>query len=605
MQGTGMTINGWLQIFVFLALIFAITKPLGVFMARVFSGERTFLHPVLRPIEHLLYRITGVDERHEMSWIEYATAMLLFSSVSMLVLYLIQRIQGLLPFNPQHFAAVAPEHLAFNTAASFTTNTNWQAYAGETTMSYFTQMAGLAYHNFVSAATGIALAIAFIRGIVRRQMKTIGNFWVDFVRCCLWVLLPFSVVGALFLVSQGVVQNLKPYDTVKLVEPQQVQHIGTDGKPAVDASGKPVMDTVGTQTIAQGPVASQEVIKQWGTNGGGFFNANSAHPFENPTPLTNLFQLFSIFAIGAGLTYTLGRMTGSPGHGWAVWAAMAILFVAGVTVAYWAEAQGNPLYPATVSQRATTSQPGGNMEGKETRFGIANSALFATVTTDASCGAVNSWHDSFTPLGGMVPLVNIMLSEVIFGGVGSGMYGVLIYVVLAVFIAGLMVGRTPEYLGKKIEAYDVKMAMLVSLVFPLIILTLTGISVVKGFGVAGISNPGPHGLSQILYAFTSAAGNNGSAFGGLTVNTLWYDTATGITTLVGRFLMIIPMLAIAGNLAQKKYVPPSLGTFPVTTPLFTMLLISVILILGALTFFPALSLGPILEHLLLHVGKTF
>jgi K+-transporting ATPase ATPase A chain len=605
MQGTGMTINGWLQIFVFLALIFAITKPLGVFMARVFSGERTFLDPVLRPIEHLLYRITGVDEQHEMSWIEYATAMLLFSSVSMLVLYLIQRIQGLLPFNPQHFAAVAPEHLAFNTAASFTTNTNWQAYAGETTMSYFTQMAGLAYHNFVSAATGIALAIAFIRGIVRRQMKTIGNFWVDFVRCCLWVLLPFSVVGALFLVSQGVVQNLKPYDTVKLVEPQQVQHIGTDGKPAVDASGKPVMDRVGTQTIAQGPVASQEVIKQWGTNGGGFFNANSAHPFENPTPLTNLFQLFSIFAIGAGLTYTLGRMTGSPGHGWAVWAAMAILFVAGVTVAYWAEAQGNPLYPATVSQRATTSQPGGNMEGKETRFGIANSALFATVTTDASCGAVNSWHDSFTPLGGMVPLVNIMLSEVIFGGVGSGMYGVLIYVVLAVFIAGLMVGRTPEYLGKKIEAYDVKMAMLVSLVFPLIILTLTGISVVKGFGVAGISNPGPHGLSQILYAFTSAAGNNGSAFGGLTVNTLWYDTATGITTLVGRFLMIIPMLAIAGNLAQKKYVPPSLGTFPVTTPLFTMLLISVILILGALTFFPALSLGPILEHLLLHVGKTF
>jgi K+-transporting ATPase ATPase A chain len=600
-----MTINGWLQIFVFLALIFAITKPLGVFMARVFSRERTFLDPVLRPIERLLYRVTGVDEQHEMSWIEYATAMLLFSSVSMLVLYLIQRIQGLLPFNPQHFAAVAPEHLAFNTAASFTTNTNWQAYSGESTMSYFTQMAGLAYHNFVSAATGIALAIAFIRGIARRQMKTIGNFWVDFVRCCLWVLLPFCVVGALFLVSQGVVQNLKPYDTVKLIEPQQVQHVGTDGKPAVDASGRPVMDTVTTQTIAQGPVASQEVIKQWGTNGGGFFNANSAHPFENPTPLTNLFQMFSIFAIGAGLTYTLGRMTSSPAHGWAVWSAMAILFLVGVTVAYWAEAQGNPLYPATVSQRATVSQPGGNMEGKETRFGIANSALFATVTTDASCGAINGWHDSFTPLGGMVPMVNIMLSEVIFGGVGSGMYGVLIYVVLAVFIAGLMVGRTPEYLGKKIEAYDVKMAMLVSLVFPLIILTLTGISVVKGFGIAGISNAGPHGLSQILYAFTSAAGNNGSAFGGLTVNTLWYDTATGITTLVGRFLMIIPMLAIAGNLAQKKYVPPSLGTFPVTTPLFTMLLISVILILGALTFFPALSLGPILEHLLLHVGKTF
>ena len=600
-----MTVNGWLQIFIFLALIFAVTKPLGVFMTRVFAGERTFLDPALRPIERLLYRVTGVDEKREMRWSEYAIAMLLFSGMSMLVLYLIQRIQGMLPFNPQHLAAVAPEHLAFNTAASFTTNTNWQAYSGETTMSYFTQMAGLAFHNFASAATGIVLAIAFIRGIARRQMHTIGNFWVDFVRCCLWVLLPFSIVGALLLVSQGVVQNLKPYDTVKLVEPQQVQHVGADGKPAVDASGKPVMDSVTTQTIAQGPVASQEVIKEFGTNGGGFFNANSAHPFENPTPLTNLFEMFCIFAIGSGLTYTLGRMTGSPAHGWAVWAAMALLFLTGVTTAYWAEAKGNPLYPSTVAQHVTGNQPGGNMEGKETRFGIANSALFATVTTDASCGAINSWHDSFTPLGGMVPLVNIMLSEVIFGGVGSGMYGMLVYIVLAVFIAGLMVGRTPEYLGKKIEAYDVKMAMLVSLVFPLIILTLTGISVVKGFGMAGISNPGPHGLSQILYAFTSSAGNNGSAFAGLTVNTPWYDMAIGITTLVGRFFMIIPMLAIAGNLAQKKYVPPSLGTFPVTTPLFTFLLISVILILGALTFFPALSLGPILEHLLLQVGKTF
>ena len=600
-----MTVNGWLQIFVFLGLILLVTKPLGVFMTRVFAGERTFLDPLLRPIERLLYRLTGVDEKHEMGWVEYAISMLLFSGVSMLVLYVIQRIQGMLPFNPQHFGAVAPEHLAFNTAASFTTNTNWQAYSGETTMSYFTQMAGLAFHNFASAATGIVLAIAFIRGIARRQTKTLGNFWVDFVRCCLWVLLPFCVVGSLVLVSQGVVQNLKPYDTVKLVEPQQVQRVGTDGKPVMDAAAKPVMDTVTTQTIAQGPVASQEIIKEWGTNGGGFFNANSAHPFENPTPLTNLIELFCIFAIGSGLTYTLGRMTGSVAHGWAVWAAMAILFLCGVTVAYWAEAQGNPLYPATIAQGATSSQPGGNMEGKETRFGIANSALFATVTTDASCGAINGWHDSYTPLGGMVPLVNIMLSEVIFGGVGSGMYGILVYIVLAVFIAGLMVGRTPEYLGKKIEAYDVKMAMLVSLVFPLIILALTGISVVKGFGTAGISNPGPHGLSQILYAFTSSAGNNGSAFGGLTVNTVWYDTATGITTLIGRFLMIIPMLAIAGNLAQKKYVPPSLGTFPVTTPLFTLLLISVILILGALTFFPALSLGPILEHLLLHVGKTF
>ena len=600
-----MTINGWLQIFVFLALIFAVTKPLGVFMARVFAGERTFLDFMLRPIERVLYRVTGVDEKREMRWTEYTVAMLLFSGVSMLVLYFIQRIQGMLPFNPQHLAAVSPEHVAFNAAASFTTNTNWQAYSGETTMSYFTQMAGLAFHNFASAATGIVLAIAFIRGITRRQMNTLGNFWVDFVRCCLWILLPFSIVGALFLVSQGVVQNLKPYDTVKLVEPRQVQHVGADGKPAVDAGGKPVMDTVTTQTIAQGPVASQEVIKEWGTNGGGFFNANSAHPFENPTPLSNLFEMFCIFAIGSGLTYTLGRMTGSPAHGWAVWAAMALLFVAGVTTAYWAEARGNPLYPSTVAQYATTNQPGGNMEGKETRFGIANSALFATVTTDASCGAINGWHDSFTPLGGMVPLVNIMLSEVIFGGVGSGMYGILVYIVLAVFIAGLMVGRTPEYLGKKIEAYDVKMAMLVSLVFPLIILAVTGISVIKGFGTAGISNPGPHGLTQILYAFTSSAGNNGSAFGGLTVNTPWYDTATGITTLIGRFFMIIPMLAIAGNLAQKKYVPPSLGTFPVTTPLFTFLLISVILILGALTFFPALSLGPILEHLLLQVGKTF
>ena len=600
-----MTIHGWLQIFVFLGLIFAATKPLGVFMARVFSGERTFLDPVLRPLERLLYRVTGVDEKHEMRWTEYAHAMLLFSGVSMLVLYLIQRIQGILPFNPQHFAAVGPEHLAFNTAASFTTNTNWQAYSGETTMSYFTQMAGLAFHNFASAAVGIVLAIAFIRGIARRQMTTLGNFWVDFVRCCLWVLLPFSVVGALFLVSQGVVQNLKPYDTVKLIEPQQVQRVGAGGKPMVDASGNPLMDTVTTQTIAQGPVASQEIIKEWGTNGGGFFNANSAHPFENPTPLTNLFELFCIFAISSGLTYTLGRMTGSIAHGWAVWGAMALLFLAGVTTAYWAESKGNPLYPSTVAQHITATQPGGNMEGKETRFGIANSALFATVTTDASCGAINSWHDSFTPLGGLVPLVNIMLSEVIFGGVGSGLYGILVYIVLAVFIAGLMVGRTPEYLGKKIEAYDVKMAMLVSLVFPLIILSLAGISLIKGFGTSSITNPGPHGLSQILYAFVSAAGNNGSAFAGLTVNTLWYDAATGITTLIGRFFMIIPMLAIAGNLAQKKYIPPSLGTFPVTTPLFTFLLISVILILGALTFFPALSLGPILEHLLLHAGKTF
>jgi K+-transporting ATPase ATPase A chain len=599
-----MTANGWLQIVIFLALILAVTKPMGVFMTRVFNRERTFMDPVLRPIERLIYRTTGVDETHEMRWTEYAFSMLLFSAVSMLLLYLMQRVQGHLPFNPQKFAGVTPEHLAWNTAASFTTNTNWQAYSGESTMSYFTQMAGLTYHNFISAATGIALAIAFIRGIARRQMQTIGNFWVDMVRSCLWVLLPFCIVGALVLVSQGVVQNLKPYDTVKLVEPQQVQHVGADGKPSVDAKGKPVMDTVTTQTIAQGPVASQEIIKEFGTNGGGFFNANSAHPFENPTPFTNLLEMFAIFTIGAGLTYTLGRMTSSQRHGWAVWAAMAILFLVGVTVAYWAEARGNPLL-AGVNQQVTATQAGGNMEGKEVRFGITNSALFATITTDASCGAINGWHDSFMPLGGMVPLVNIMLSEVIFGGVGSGMYGMLIYIVLAVFIAGLMVGRTPEYLGKKIEAYDVKMAMLVALIFPLVILIFTGISSVHGFGTSSITNPGPHGFSQMLYAFVSGAGNNGSAFGGLNANTLWYNTTIGFDMLIGRFLMMIPMLAIAGNLAQKKYVPQSLGTFPVTTPLFTVLLIGVILIVGALTFFPALSLGPILEHLLMAAGKTF
>jgi len=599
-----MTANGWFQIAFFLLLILAVTKPMGVFMARVFNREKTFMDPALRPIERLLYRVTGVDENHEMRWTEYAVAMLLFSAVSMLVLYLMQRAQAFLPFNPQKLAGVAPA-LAFNTAASFTTNTNWQNYSGETTMSYFTQMAGLAYHNFVSAAVGIAVAIAFIRGIAWREVETIGNFWVDLVRSCLWVLLPFCIVGALALVSQGVVQNLKPYDTVKLIEPQQVQEADANGKPVVRPDGKPVMDKVTARTIAQGPVASQEIIKEWGTNGGGFFNANSAHPFENPTPLSNLIELFCIFAISAGLTYTLGRMTGSPRHGWAVWAAMAILFFVGVSVTYWAEARGNPLLPGGVDQRVSAAQSGGNMEGKEIRFGIANTALWATVTTDASCGAINGWHDSFTPLGGMVPLVNIMLSEVIFGGVGAGMYGVLIYIVLAVFIAGLMVGRTPEYLGKKIEAYDVKMAMLVVLVFPLVILGFSAISAVKGFGTSSILNPGPHGLSEILYSFTSQAGNNGSAFAGLNTNTLWYNTAGGITMLVGRFLMILPMLAIAGSLARKKYVPASRGTFPVTTPLFTALLIGVILIVGALTFFPALSLGPILEHLLMAAGKTF
>jgi len=598
-----MTSNGWVQILVFLVLILAVTKPLGVFMTRVFNGERTFLDPVLRPIERLLYRATGVDENREMDWKEYAVSVLLFSGVSMVLLYLLQRVQGVLPFNPQKLGKVAAD-LSFNTAASFTTNTNWQAYTPETTMSYFTQMGGLAYHNFVSAATGIALAIAFIRGIARREMKTIGNFWVDLTRGCLWVLLPFCIIGALVLVWQGVPQNLKSYDTVKLIEPQQVPKVDANGKPVLGPDGKQMMDTVTEQTIAQGPVASQEIIKELGTNGGGFFNSNSSHPYENPTPLTNLIEMAAIFAIGAGLTYTLGRMTGSQRHGWAVWAAMAILFLCGIVSAYWAESRGNPLL-AGVDQRVSTSQPGGNMEGKEVRFGIANSTLWATVTTDTSCGAVNSMHDSYTPLGGMIPLANMMLSEVVFGGVGSGMYGMLIFIILAVFIAGLMVGRTPEYMGKKVEAYDVKMAMLVALIFPLIILAFTSVSVLKPFGTSSISNPGPHGFSEILYAYTEGAANNGSAFAGLNGNTLWYNVSIAVAMLLGRFWMKIPMLALAGSLVRKKSVPPSLGTFPVTTPLFTVLLISVILILGALTFFPALSLGPILEHLLMGAGKTF
>jgi K+-transporting ATPase ATPase A chain len=593
-----MTPNGWLQIGVYFVAILLVTAPLGRFMTRVFQREHTWLDPVLRPVERLIYRLTGVDESHEMRWTEYAAAMLLFSVVSMLVLYLIERVQLWLPFNPQHQANLDP-HLAFNTAASFTTNTNWQAYAGETTMSYLTQMAGLAYHNFMSAATGVALAIAFIRGIAQKEKDSLGNFWVDLVRCSLWLLLPFCLVGSLVLVSQGVVQNLRPYDTATLIDPQTVT--------TTDAAGKPQTQIVKEQTIAQGPVASQEIIKEFGTNGGGFFNANSAHPFENPTPLTNFFEMFCIFAVSAGLTYTLGQMTGSRAHGWAVWAAMAFLFLAGVTTVYWAEARGNPILTSVGADQTTTAlSPGGNMEGKEVRFGIANSALFATVTTDASCGAVNGMHDSFTPLGGLVPLVNIMLGEVIFGGVGAGMYGILVFIVLSVFIAGLMVGRTPEYLGKKIQAFDVQMAMLVVLVFPLTILTLTGISVVApSFGLSSLTNTGPHGLSEILYAFTSATGNNGSAFGGLSANTPWYNDSLGMATLIGRFLMILPMLAIAGNLGTKKRVPPSPGTFPVTSPLFATLLVSVVLIVGALTFFPALSLGPIVEHLLMVKGQVF
>jgi len=576
-----MTLNGWLQILFFLVALVLITPLIGAYMTRVFTRQRTFLDPVLRPVERLIYRLTGVNEQCEMRWTEYAAALLLFSIVSMLILYATQRLQAYLPFNPQGFSGVPPD-LAFNTAVSFTTNTNWQSYSGEATMSYFTQMAGLAYHNFMSAAVGIAVAIAFIRGIANREKETIGNFWVDTVRGVLWVLLPIAIVGSLFLVSQGVVQNLRAYDTVQTVEGAK-------------------------QVIAQGPAASQEIIKQFGTNGGGFFNANSSHPFENPTPLSNWVEMFGIFVISSGLTCTLGSMTGSRRHGWAVWAAMAFLFLAGVSVAYWAEARGNPMLTAVgADQTATATSPGGNMEGKEVRFGIANTALFATATTDASCGAINGWHDSFTPLGGLVPLANIQLSEVVFGGVGAGMYGVLVYIILSVFIAGLMVGRTPEYLGKKIQAFEVQMAMLTVLVFSLLILAFTGISSVSpAFGTSSIFNPGPHGLSELLYAYSSAAANNGSAFGGLSANTSWFNTTLGITMLFGRFFMIIPPLAIAGSLSRKKVVPESAGTFPVTNALFASLLVGVIVIVGALTFFPALSLGPIVEHFAMNHGQVF
>ncbi len=597
-----MSLNGWLQIALFIALILMLAKPMGSYMTRVFdlrdTGHRhTWLDPLLRPCERLLYRLTGVDPDEEMRWTQYVIAMLVFTAATLVLTYIIQRVQQWLPLNPQHLAAVAPD-LAFNTAVSFSTNTNWQSYTPETTMSYLTQMLGLATHNFWSAAVGLAFAIAFIRGIARREMKTLGNFWVDLTRGTLWILLPISIVFALALTSQGVIQNFHPYTTATLVQPQTVTTTGADGKTTTS--------TVTTQTIAQGPVASQEAIKMLGTNGGGFFNANSAHPFENPTPLSNFLQMLSIFLIPAGLTVTLGQMVGSPRHGWAVLAAMTILWFVGVFTCYWAEAQPNPLLHNVDQHNSYSLQSGGNMEGKEVRFGIADSALFATVTTDASCGAVNAMHDSFTPLGGLVPLINIMLGEVIFGGVGAGLYGMLIFVILAVFIAGLMVGRTPEYLGKKIEAYDVQMAMLYLLIFPLIILGFAAVAVLMPhLGLGSLANHGPHGLSEILYAYASATGNNGSAFAGLNANTHWYNYSLGVAMFIGRFMMMIPMLAIAGNLAGKKIVPDTAGTFPVTTPLFAALLTSVIVIVGALTFFPALALGPILEHLLLHVGHTF
>jgi K+-transporting ATPase ATPase A chain len=577
-----MSANGWLQFALYCLVLLATVRPVGIYLTRVFEGQRTLLDRVLRPLERLIYKLCGVNAETEMNWREYAFALLGFSAVSLLVTYGIERLQAVLPmWNPQKLAAVGPD-LAWSTAASFTTNTNWQSYTPETTMSYLTQMAGLATHNFFSAAVGIVVAVALVRGIKRTSSGTIGNFWVDTTRTLLYVLLPGSLIYALLLVGQGVPQNLHAYTAAHTLEqPGQ------------------------TQTIAQGPVASQEAIKMLGTNGGGFFNANSAHPFENPTPFSNFLQMLSIFIIPAGLTYMLGRMTGSPGHGWAVLAAMFVLFAAGFTTVYWAESQPHPLLHGVV-QNGTLTSPAGNMEGKEVRFGVSQSSLFATITTDASCGAVNGMHDSFTPLGGMVVLTNIMLGEVIFGGVGSGLYGMLIFVVIAVFIAGLMVGRTPEYLGKKIESYDVKMSMLYVLIFPLIILTLTAIFVLSpNIGLTSLNNSGPHGLSEILYAFTSATGNNGSAFAGLSANTWWYNVVLGWAMLAGRFLMLIPVVALAGNLAQKKSVPPSPGTFPVNTSLFTVLLTGTVLILGALTFFPVLSLGPILEQLQLKAGQLF
>ncbi len=571
-----MTLVGILQILLYLVILTLLVKPMGVFMTKVYNGEKTFLDSICKPLERLIYKICRVDATQEMNWKQYGAAMLIFSLVSTIALYFMQRWQFYLPLNPQGFAGVSPDS-SFNTAVSFVTNTNWQGYAGETTMSYFTQMAGLAIQNFKSAAVGMALAVVFIRGISRFETDKLGNFWVDMTRSILYILLPISFLAAIFLVSQGMIQNFKPYDIAQTVEGTQ-------------------------QTIAQGPVASQVAIKMLGTNGGGFFNANAAHPFENPTPFSNFVQMLLIFIIPGGFTYLLGRMVKSQSHGWAVYGAMTFLFLVGVFTAYWAESKGNPLYPASVNQQVV----GGNFEGKEVRFGVANSALFATITTDASCGAVNSMHDSFTPIGGLVPLTNIMLGEVIFGGVGAGMYGMLVMVILTVFIAGLMVGRTPEYLGKKIEAYDVQMAMLYALIFPLIILGLAAISsIAPDFGLTSLNNQGAHGLSEILYAFTSGTGNNGSAFAGISANTLWYNSALGAAMLVGRFFMIIPMLAIAGNLARKKQIPPSLGTFPVNTPLFAALLVSIVIIVGALTFFPALSLSPILEHFQMINGQTF
>ncbi|HYZ21308.1 MAG TPA: potassium-transporting ATPase subunit KdpA [Rhodopila sp.] len=568
-----MTINGWLQIALYCVLLILITKPLGGYMTRVFAGEHTALSPVLRPIERAFYRISGIDERQEQHWITYAVAMLAFTLAGFVVLYGLQRLQAVLPFNPQHLDAVSPD-LAFNTSVSFVTNTNWQSYVPETTMSYLVQMAGLTVHNFVSAATGIALAIALIRGFSRRSAKSVGNFWVDMTRCVLYILLPVCLVVGLVMVWQGVPQNLNAYTDASTLEG-------------------------GKQLIAQGPVASQEVIKMFGTNGGGFFNANSAHPYENPTALTDLIQMLLIFSIGAALTNVFGRMVGDQRQGWAVFAVMFALFLAGVVVTYSAEAAGNPLLAHLPLTHA------GNLEGKEIRFGLANSALFATITTDASCGAVNTMHDSLLPIAGMVPMVNIMLGEIIFGGVGSGLYGMLMFIIVAMFVAGLMVGRTPEYLGKKLEAKEVKMAMLAILILPLAMLGFTALAVVIKPGLAAMANAGPHGFSEALYAYVSATGNNGSAFAGLSANTPFWNTTLGLAMFMGRFLFIVPVLAVAGSLAAKKIVPASAGTFPTNGGLFVGLVVGVILITGGLTFLPALALGPVVEHLAMHAGTTY
>jgi K+-transporting ATPase ATPase A chain len=567
-----MTVNGWIQIAIYSAIILALVKPLGWYMTAVFNGERTFLSPILRPVETGLYRLGGVDETREQSWLNYTVGMLFFHVGGFLILYTLMRVQGWLPFNPQGMTAVAPD-LTFNTAISFITNTNWQNYGGESTLSYLVQMLGLTHQNFLSAATGIVLAVALIRGFARASAKTVGNFWVDITRCTLYILIPICVPYALFLVWQGMPQTLAPYVDATTLEGAK-------------------------QTIAVGPVASQIAIKMLGTNGGGFFNANAAHPFENPTALSNLLQIISIFAIGAALTNVFGRMVGNQRQGWAILAVMGLLFLTGVIVCYWAEAAG------TTGLNAL-GLTGGNMEGKEVRFGIPLSALFAVITTDASCGAVNSMHDSFTAVGGMVPLINIQLGEIIVGGVGAGMYGMLLFVIISIFVAGLMVGRTPEYVGKKIEAREVKMAMLAILILPLMYLGWTAVATVLPSAVASIANPGPHGFSEILYLYTSSTGNNGSAFGGITGNTMFYNITGAVAMFVGRFLMIVPTMAIAGSLAAKKSVPPSAGTFPTDGGLFVGLVVGVIAIIGGLTFFPALALGPIVEQIAMRAGQLF